>query len=292
MVHTLRLEEKEPAVLATAGSFSAISALFGGPIPAGILLVEASIGLGALAIPLLLPGLVSAAIGYLIFVGVGNGHGIHETVLSVSGLPAYHGTHLYDLLVGVIVGVAAAFVIAPVHKLGRWIAGPGVKRLGMARTLVAGGLAVGLVALIADGLGANSQDVLFSGQSSLPALVGEGSTGIVVVLLAGKAIGYGISMGSGFRGGPVFPAIFIGVALAVVAVDLFDISPTVAVAMGTAAGTAAATRLLFASLVIAVLLVGTSAVDTTPAAVLAASAAWIAIGALEGPAKTEVAASA
>ena len=41
-----RLGPKETAVLATAGSFSAISALFGGPLVAGMLLVEGSLGLG------------------------------------------------------------------------------------------------------------------------------------------------------------------------------------------------------------------------------------------------------
>ena len=275
VVHSLRLPQKEQAVLATAGSFSAIAALFGGPIPAGILLVEASIGLGEAAIPALLPGLVSSAVGFLIFVGVGNWHGIHETVLSVSGLPKYNGTHLLDLVMGVGVGVVAAVVIAAVHRLGEWIAGPGINRLGMVRTLFAGGFAVGLVALIADGLGANSQDVLFSGQASIPALIAESSAGILVVLLAGKAIAYAISLGSGFRGGPVFPAIFIGVAISSLTVTLFDVSPTLAVAVGTAAGMAAATRLLFASLIVATLLVGTDAIDTVPATVLAASAAWL-----------------
>jgi H+/Cl- antiporter ClcA len=275
VVYSVRLPEKEQAVLATAGSFSAISALFGGPIPAGILMVEASIGLGAAAIPVLLPGLVSAAVGFLIFVGVGNWHGIHETTLSVSGLPAYHGTHLLDLVMGVGVGIAVALLLEAVHRFGEWIAGPGLKRLGMAATLIAGGFAVGLVALIADGLGANSQDVLFSGQASLPALIAESSVGILVVLLVGKAIGYAISLGSGFRGGPVFPSIFLGVAIASLTVTLFNVSPTLAVAVGTAAGMAAATRLLFASLIVATLLVGSSAIDTVPATVLAAAAAWL-----------------
>jgi len=37
--------------------------------------------------------------------------------------------------------------------------------------LLGGGLAVGVLAELADVLGANSQDVLFSGQASVPALV-------------------------------------------------------------------------------------------------------------------------
>ena len=45
------LNDQEKAVLATAGSFAAIAALFGGPIPAGVLLIEAGIALGARADP-------------------------------------------------------------------------------------------------------------------------------------------------------------------------------------------------------------------------------------------------
>ena len=145
----------------------------------------------------------------------------------------------------------------------------------MPALLLAGGLTVGLLAQIADWLGADSQDVLFSGQASLPALVAEDSTKIVVILIVAKALAYAISLGCGFRGGPVFPAIFLGVALAMLAVVWFDVSPTLAVAVGAAAGTAAVTRLLVTSTLLASLLVGTAGLDAVPAAVLAAAAAWL-----------------
>jgi H+/Cl- antiporter ClcA len=278
-----KLDERESMVLATAGSFAAIAALFGGPIPAGVLLVEASVGLGigAAVIPMLLPGLVSAAVGYLIFTGIGDWSGIKETVLAVPGLEPYHGVHFVDLGVAIAVGLLAALVIGPVHAMARRVAALEGTRVAMPVLLLGGGAAVGVIALVADGLGANSQDVLFSGQASLPSLLAEGSAGVVVVLLVGKALGYAISLGCGFRGGPVFPAIFLGVALAMLAVIALDIPPTLAVAVGTAAGMAAATRLLFSSLIIAALLVGSSAVDAVPPAVLAAATAWIAATALE-----------
>jgi len=125
--------------------------------------------------------------------------------------------------------------------------------------------------------------VLFSGQASVPNLVEEDAAGIVLVLVAAKALAYAICLGCGFRGGPVFPAIFVGIALAMLAVIAFDMSPTVAVAIGTAAGTVAATRLLFASLFFAALLVGTAGLDAVPAAVFAAVAAWLTRAALDPP---------
>jgi H+/Cl- antiporter ClcA len=155
------------------------------------------------------------------------------------------------------------------------------KRLSMPVLLVLGGLTVGVVAQVADWLGASSQDVLFSGQQSVPAVVAEDSMKIVLVLLVAKAVGYAVSMGAGFRGGPVFPAVFLGVALASVCEIIFNTSPTLSVAIGAAAGMAAQTRLLFAPLLFAILLVGPNGADTVTAAVLATATAWLVTHALD-----------
>ena len=140
---------------------------------------------------------------------------------------------------------------------------------------------MGILALLADGLGASSQDVLFSGQQSMPNLIAEDSSRIVLVLLTAKGLAFAVCLGCGFRGGAVFPAIFLGVALATLAMIAFDISPTLAVAVGTAAGTVAMTRLLFASIIFAGLLVGTAGVDAVPAAALAAVGAWLTMAAID-----------
>jgi hypothetical protein len=79
-------------VLANAGSFSAISVLFGGPLVAGLLLLEGGVGMGAALLPILLPGLVAASIGYLIFVGLGDWAGLDAPGLVVPDLPVYEGT--------------------------------------------------------------------------------------------------------------------------------------------------------------------------------------------------------
>jgi chloride channel protein, CIC family len=279
----VRLPPRENAVVATAGSFSAISALFGGPLPAGMLLVESGLGMGAALIPILVPGLVAAAFGYLIFIGLGDWGGIETAKLAVPGLPAYNGTSLWDMLLGLVVGIATAVSVVVTHQVARRLAGLRERRVTMPVLLIAGGLAVGCLAELADVLGANSQDVLFSGQAALPNVLVEGSAGVVIVLVAAKTIAYGICLGCGFRGGPVFPAIFLGVGLATLAVIVFDVSPTLAVAVGTAAGVAAATRLLISSLLIAALLVGTAGLDAIPAAVLAAAGAWLTVMALDKP---------
>jgi H+/Cl- antiporter ClcA len=118
-------------------------------------------------------------------------------------------------------------------------------------------------------------------------LAAADSTKIVLILLVAKALAYAISLGCGFRGGPVFPAIFIGVALATFADVWFGVSPTLAVAVGAAAGMAAGTRLLVTSSLFAGLLVGHAGLDAIPAAVLAAVAAWLTIRALDRRATLE-----
>jgi H+/Cl- antiporter ClcA len=277
----IRLGEHQRMLITLAGSFAAISALFGGPLVGGVLIMESAIGLGAQAIPALLPGFVAAAIGYLIFIGFGDWGGLEAPGLVVPALPLYDGVELGDLLIAVAVGVVTSIVIVPLKRAAIVVRALGKARFGIPVFLLAGGFAVGLVALTADGLGADSQDVLFSGQASIPALLAETSTAVVLVLLVAKAIAYVISLASGFRGGPIFPAIFIGIGIATFPVLWLDMSPTVALAMGAAAGMAAQSRLLLASMLLAAILVGAQGADAVPAAVLAAAAAWLGSTALE-----------
>jgi H+/Cl- antiporter ClcA len=286
-----RLDDREEKVVASAGSFSAISALFGGPLVAGMLLLEGSVGLGAAALAVLLPGLVAAAVGYVIFVGLGDWGGLQTATLSVPDLPAYDGTSVRDLLVGLLVGIVVAIAVAAVRRGATEIESLQGKSVPMPALLLAGGLAVGVIAQVTRALGAEWDEVLFSGESAVPEVIDESSVWIVLLVLAAKAIAYAISLGCGFRGGPVFPAIFLGVTVATIVVIALDVSPTLAVAVGTASGMAAMTRLLFSSLLFSALLVSSAGLDTMPAAVFAASAAWITTQALDRRRQVEPAAT-
>jgi H+/Cl- antiporter ClcA len=166
------LDERETRVLGLAGSFSAISALFGGPIVAGVMMLEAGVGLGAAVLPALLPGFVAAAIGYLIFIGFGDWGGLDVPGLAVPNLPAYDGKQVLDLVAALVVGVTVAATLYAVRRLAHKFR-DGERGIGMTPALLGGGLAVGAIALVADWLGANSQDVLFSGQTAIPTLVSE-----------------------------------------------------------------------------------------------------------------------
>jgi H+/Cl- antiporter ClcA len=287
--------ERPRQVLAAAGQFSAISSLFGGPLVGGVMVTEAGIGLGRALIPALLPGFVAAAIGYLIFVGLGPYTGTPAPGMTVPDLAPISGVRAVDLVLAIAAGVVTAVVLAAVDRCARWLSSLGTERLGAGRGgvttfLVAGGLAVGLVALGAEQLGVSSQDVLFSGQASIPTVASQTSVVALAILLGAKVIAYVISLASGFRGGPIFPALFVGVAIAAFGTEWFGMSGTLAVAIGAAAGMAAQTRLLVTSMLFAAILVGTAGADGISASVLAAVAAYVTATVLDPP-SDDVAAS-
>jgi H+/Cl- antiporter ClcA len=267
-------------LVGASGASGALSTLFGGPLVAGVMLLEG--GAGALTTVTLLPPLAGAAVAYLLVTGFGDWTGLPTGGLTVPGLPQYDGERLTDLLLALVVGVVAALVITGVRRVAKVVAATEA-RLGRLPLLLAAGLGVGVLALAAEQLGADPRDVLFSGQDSIPVLVSGGSTGVLLVLLAAKGLGYALSLGGGFRGGPIFPAIFLGVGLAGLAVTLLDVSPTLALAVGVAAGMAATSRLLLSAVMFSSLMVGHAGFDAAPAAVLAALAAWLTVRAIDPP---------
>jgi H+/Cl- antiporter ClcA len=75
------------SVLAAAGSFAAISTLLGSPLTGAFLLMEAS-GLGGAMMQLVLvPGLLAAGVGSLMFVGLDAWTGLGTFSLAIPGLP-------------------------------------------------------------------------------------------------------------------------------------------------------------------------------------------------------------
>ena len=174
----------------------------------------------------------------------------------------------------VVAGVIVALLVPPVRGIAERTRDIR-RRRGLGVVLPLSGLVIGLIAAAATVAGGDSQDVLFSGQTSIPALLATTSAGSVVLITLAKAFAYAVSLGSGFRGGPVFPSIFLGTSVAVAIGTLNHMSPTVALAIGAACGMAAFTRLIVTSSILALLLTGLPGVGAAPCAVLGAVAAWV-----------------
>jgi H+/Cl- antiporter ClcA len=286
-VGLIRMEGTGAQLLVLAGAFAAIAALFGGPLIAAFLLFEVTAASGKIPAQqigrALLPGFVAAGTGAVVFTGVGGWSGLHQTNLALPPLPPYESLRLTDLAWCLLVAVVIAVVVVALRHLAHGIAAQST--LGPAGLLVVAGLTVGALAVVFRAGGDRPVDlVLFSGQVELPAVVAEGSAGVLVLLVVTKGLAYALSLGAGFRGGPVFPAIALGVAAAMVAAELLPgLHTTPAVATGIVAGTTAVLRVPFTAVLLASLLMGASAFDVAPIAVLAAVIAWIVATVLPNP---------
>lgn len=286
-VRILRLDGTGAQLLVFAGAFAAIAALFGGPLVAAFLLFEVTAASGKIPAHqigrALLPGFVAAGTGALVFTGVAGWQGLHQTALALPPLPAYDSVRISDLLWCLLLATVIAAIVVAIRHLAHRIAAQST--LSPGALLVVAGLAVGALAVVFRGVADRPVDlVLFSGQTELPALVAEGSAGVLALLVLAKGLAYALSLGAGFRGGPVFPAIAIGVAAAMAAAEIFpSLHTTPAVATGIAAGTTAVLRVPFTAVLLATLLMGSASFDVAPIAVLAAAMAWLVATALPNP---------
>ena len=263
-------------VIAATGSFAAISSLLGSPLIGAFLLLEAS-GLGGAMLGLvLLPGLLAAGLGALIFLGLDSLSGLGALSLTIPNLPPF------DHLTVAMFGWAIAFgLVAPF--LGR-----GITLLAVAIRSRVEGRSVWLVAVLglviaglAIGFGEATDkpatNVLFSGQDALGPLVGDAagwSVGALLLLVLCKGLAYSISLSS-FRGGPVFPSMFIGAAGGIAASHLPGLPTIPAVAMGIGAMCAVMLSLPFTATLLATLLLGADGVQAMPVVIVAVVIAYV-----------------
>ena len=277
----------EAQILAFAGAYAALSTVFGGPLTSALLLFEVVAASGRFPSAqlgrLLVPGFVAAGVGSLIFTGVRDWPGVHELVMRLPALPAYPTVQIADLAWCLVVAALAAAVVVASQAGAAALAARVKPRPALA--LVVGGLFVGLAAVVFRELADRPVDlVLFSGVGALGPTIAEGSAAVLAALLVAKGLAYAVSLGAGFRGGQVFPAVALGVAVAVLAADLLPgLGLTPAVVAGVAAGAAAAIRAPFFGALLAALLVGSAAAETIPIAVIAAVAGWLVASALSPP---------
>jgi H+/Cl- antiporter ClcA len=272
-------------VVGAAGSFAAISTLLGSPLTGAFLLMEAT-GLGGATLDLILvPGLVAAGLGALIFIGLGVLSGLGSFSLAVQGLPHFARPDASEFAWALVIGLAAAVVSIAVRKLAL-VLRPVVERQALLWTPIAG-LAVAGAAVIFDQVtGKGTDEVLFSGQNQVGPFIihaASYSVGTLALLLLMKAIAYSVSMSS-FRGGPTFPAIFIGAVGAALLAHLPGLALIPAVGMGMGAMMAGVLRLPLTSVLLACLVLASDGIAIMPVVIVAVVTAYIAATWLDPPA--------
>jgi hypothetical protein len=142
---------------------------------------------------------------------------------------------------------------------------------------VLGVLIAGLAIGFAEATGHGAANVLFSGQDDLGPLVGGASgwtVGALLLLVLCKAVAYALSLSS-FRGGPVFPAMFIGAAGGMAASGLPGLELVPAVAMGIGAMCTVMLTLPLTSTLLATLLMGADGLAAMPLVIVAVVVAYV-----------------
>jgi H+/Cl- antiporter ClcA len=259
-------------VVAAAGTFAAFAMVFESPVVSAVILVEAA-GLGGAMLPvILLPGLLAAGIGSLIYLGLGSLTGLSTEAYALKPLmlPSIGDLTVAMFAWAVVLAVLAALLGYAVVRGGRAVHGVVVRRplmLVPAAGLVVAGCAIAFAQIT----GETDYAVLFSGSRALTPVVQQSAAwgaGTLAALVLFKGLAWSISMGS-FRGGPVFPAIFLGTAGGLLASHLPGLPDGAAVAIVMGATVAAVLRLPLASVVIALLLTSSAGAAGAPLIIVA-----------------------
>jgi len=277
--------DRAKVVIASAGSFAAVSTLLGSPLAGAFLLMEAA-GLGGATMELVLvPGLLASGVGALVFTGLGRFSGLGTFSLGIPGLPRFARPSLAEIGLALLAGLAAAVLAVAIRRFALLLR-DAVAQRRLVLTPVAGLVVAGLAVLFSQVAGKSAANVLFSGQSQLSPLVSHRASfgiGVLVLLLACKAVAYGVSLSS-FRGGPIFPAVFIGAVAGIALSHLPGVPAAAGIAIGTAAMIAAVLRLPMTAVLVATLLLYGNGVALLPPIIVAAVTAYIAVGWLDRPA--------
>jgi H+/Cl- antiporter ClcA len=264
-------------VIGVAGSFAAIATLLGSPIVGAFLLMEvAGLG-GALLGVVLVPGLLAAGIGSLIFIGLNSWTGFGTFSLAVPNIPSFATPTGAQFLWAFAIGLAAAVLGAAIKRVALTLQ-PIVERRPLLLTPLAGLGVAGLAIAFAEGSSKASSEVLFSGQDTLPSLIDQAGTwtvGALVLLVACKGLAYALSL-SGFRGGPIFPGMFIGAAGGIALSHLPGLPMIAGAAMGIGAMTVAMLGLPLTSVLITSLFLQADAVTLMPLVIVAVVVSYVA----------------
>jgi hypothetical protein len=231
---------------------------------------------------ILLPGLLAAGIGSLVFIGMGSLTGLSTSAYAIPplSLPAYHEPTVSAFAWTIVLAIVVAIVVFLIVQIGKQ-AQQVVARRPWVVIPVAALVVAGLAIAFGQITGKPADLVLFSGQDGMGQVVNQAATlsvSTLVLLILFKGLAYGISLGGG-RGGPTFPAMFLGIVAGLLASHVgFAETPAVAALMGAA--TVAVLRLPLASVILA-LVVSQAGLSTAPLIIVAVVIAYITVRVLD-----------
>ncbi|MET9961743.1 chloride channel protein [Streptomyces sp. NPDC006326] len=268
------MSSRSTALLGAAGAAAAIAAIFGNPLIASVLLMEiAGVG-GPQLFAVMLPALLSSGVGSLVFTGFGRWTGLGTGNLSLKLHMTASRLDAGDVVWAVVIGVVLGAVVHLIQYVGRLAAVQVARRPLRATTLCAFGAGV-CAACYALFTGRTPVDVASSGQATLATLTADPhawGVGALIAVLLCKGLGYGLCLGS-LRGGPIFPAILLGAAAGILFAPLPGLGVIPGLAAGMAATATSAMRLPVSSVVLVVLVLGSTVM--IPVVILSAVVAFV-----------------
>ncbi|WP_308163996.1 ion channel protein [Nonomuraea sediminis] len=240
-----------------------VGALFGTPVAAALMLSE--VRTGDQDIPLwdrLFAPLVAAGAGSLTTKALAG----EDLVI---GLPAYPGFQVLDLVTGsavavvaVLLALAGVYAFPHLHRFFHAVPNP-VLMAGL------GGLVLGVLGVIGGPI------TLFKGLEQAKELAASShSAGQLTLIVLVKLVALIVAATSGFRGGRIFPSVFLGVAFGLLAHALVPAIPS---AVGATAGVLGFVLVItqqgWLSLFTAVAVVGQ--IELLPLAIIMILPAWL-----------------
>ncbi|MFG2824806.1 chloride channel protein [Kitasatospora sp. NPDC048365] len=264
------------AVIGAAGSFAAISELLGSPVLGAFLLMEASGLAGPMLGVVLVPGLLAAGIGSLIFTGLDSWTGLGTYSLSLTHVPAADRPTVAAFCWAVLVGLAAPVLGTAIRRTALRLR-PHIQRHRLPLTALTGAL-IGAIALLYTTIsGKPISGVLFSGETTIGPLLANQATfsvGTLLLLVVLKSLAYSASL-SAFRGGPVFPSLFVGGAGGLAMSHLPGLDVTTGFAIGVGAMGVAMLRLPMTCVLLATLLLGVEGLTVMPVVIVAVVVSYV-----------------
>ncbi len=193
-------EEEARQGFALTGMAGGMGGGYSAPLFATVLASELSPTPKSNYVAAFIPELFAATLGFIIYYGITG-----SSMLGSYRLPEYQ-LHVMDLITGALLGILAVFVLI-LHTLISKLVSAAAAMIANPYILGAGGGA--LVGLIAFALPLTA--TAGSKQLGIELEISETmGAGMLAAILIGKMIAVALSQSSGFLGGIVFPAIFLG----------------------------------------------------------------------------------
>ena len=210
------LSEEDSQVNTLAGFAGAYGGLFSSTVIVVLLILEVARPGGQRFAKALAAEIVASSVSFGIYFAVAG-----AVFVDHYQVPSYE-FEVWQLLAGVPLGLFAALVVTLLVGLTKAATRlfDRLKAPAIAKSTL-GGVVFGIV-------GVALPLTMFSGSDQLTTVISDAGTlgvGLLAAILIGKLVTFAVSQGSGFIGGPIFPALFVGGTAGVLVHQVFPSVP-------------------------------------------------------------------